>query len=479
MGKYKNLLSNLGLFTLNAFATKLITFLLVPLYTYYLSQKDFGISDMSTTVISLILPLATLSISDAVLRFMIEDEVHKGEYANAGVALTIFSCLIVALLLPILNLPIFGGLGDYKLFFWLMYVTNSFQNLFSNCARGLNQIKLITVVSIISSLFTSCGAFILISIFKIGLIGYFISLISGGIVGVTLYIVVGKHYRYFRFIKKEHLFQLFGRMIPYAVPLIPNALFWWIGTSINRFFITSMLGISASGLFAATLKIPNLMNMVYSIFFQAWTLSAFQEFKKSNVQTFFTIIFRLLNAFMILAGAVITFLAPWLAKLFLQKDFFNGWPLIPVLVAAFYFNCLGSFFGTIFTADMRTRQILTTTVISGVVCALSTWLLIPIAGLYGAAVAMVLSNIVLFVTRVKASRRIIAVDISWPSYCISLALFTLQIILVSSQVNGFELYSGLITLLLIVWACIYLRREIGKIRLLIQKKTHHGRHIVS
>ena len=50
MNKYKTLLLNIGLFGINTVATKLITFLLVPLYTYYLSTKEFGITDMSLTV---------------------------------------------------------------------------------------------------------------------------------------------------------------------------------------------------------------------------------------------------------------------------------------------------------------------------------------------------------------------------------------------------------------------------------------------
>ena len=37
MNKYRTLLLNIGLFGINTVATKLITFLLVPLYTYYLS----------------------------------------------------------------------------------------------------------------------------------------------------------------------------------------------------------------------------------------------------------------------------------------------------------------------------------------------------------------------------------------------------------------------------------------------------------
>ena len=59
MGKYKNLLVNIGLFTLNTVSTKLITFLLVPLYTYFLTTAQYGVTDMSLTVAGLITPVLT------------------------------------------------------------------------------------------------------------------------------------------------------------------------------------------------------------------------------------------------------------------------------------------------------------------------------------------------------------------------------------------------------------------------------------
>lgn len=85
MNKYKNLLLNTGLFAFSQFATKLITFFLVPLYTYYMTTEQFGVTDMSSTVIALLLPLVTLSASDAVLRFVIDDKKNQDKYISLGV----------------------------------------------------------------------------------------------------------------------------------------------------------------------------------------------------------------------------------------------------------------------------------------------------------------------------------------------------------------------------------------------------------
>ena len=84
MSGYKNLAVNTALFAANAVATRLMTFLLVPLYTYYMSAGEYGITDMSLTVISLVTPLATLAVADAAVRFIIEDDCNVNTRSRFG-----------------------------------------------------------------------------------------------------------------------------------------------------------------------------------------------------------------------------------------------------------------------------------------------------------------------------------------------------------------------------------------------------------
>lgn len=427
MNKYRQLLQNIGLFALNTVATKLISFLLVPLYTSYLSPGMFGITDMATTVITLVTPLVTLSIGDGLVRFLIEDRENQKTYATFSFALTLTSCLAVALLLPLLDMQIFGGLGEYKLLFWATYSTNAFLVYMGDLARGLNEVKLIPISSIASSLVTCIGAVIFIAGMEMGVNGYFYSLILGSLVGMAIYFIAGCQYRlisppsYFRGNKR-----LWRKMLLYSLPLIPNTLFWWIGSSINRFFITAMISISASGLYAAASKIPNILNLIYSIFQQAWNLSAFQEAKHEGISHFFSIIFKLLNAITVVASSGLILISPWLAKLLLQKDFFAVWPLIGLLVVAFYFNTLNAFYGSIFTSSMRTRHLFTTTGLGAGVSILFTWILIPRIGLSGACVAMIISNFSVLIMRIVVSRTIMTITIAWPYTICSILILIIQ-----------------------------------------------------
>ena len=78
MGKGKKLGKDIGLMTIGTFGSKLLTFFLVPLYTSCLSTSEYGIADLITTTISLLFPLFTVTIGEAVLRYALDKDIDKG-----------------------------------------------------------------------------------------------------------------------------------------------------------------------------------------------------------------------------------------------------------------------------------------------------------------------------------------------------------------------------------------------------------------
>ncbi|NMM95472.1 multidrug transporter [Bifidobacterium sp. DSM 109960] len=413
MHKYKELLLNTGLFAISSVSAKLIGFVLVPLYTFYLSTGEYGITDMSITVITLLTPLCTCSITDAVLRYALDDKEYRTKYMSIGMWVTLFSLVIVGLLLPLLDLPFMGGLGHYKALFWLNFAVSVLQIYFGTIARILNRIKLIPVVSCSSALCNGICAYIFIAVCNLGIPGYFYSMIISGMVAIGIYVARGHFLSYLDMRIDSDDKALLKRMVCFSLPLVPNALFWWIGTSLNRFLITSMLGIAASGLFAAAGKIPNLITMVYQIFQQAWNLSVFQEFRNSGLARFYENIFKFVIAGMSLAASVLIIASKPIASIVLQKEFFSSWTLMSILVIAVYCNSLNSFLGTISTAAMKTKNLFVTTCIGAVLNVIITWTLIPVCGLVGACLGMALSNFVTLCMRFYISLRIMKFNVPW------------------------------------------------------------------
>ena len=261
MGKYKDLMVNTGLFAFTQIATKLITFFLVPLYTAYMSTADFGVTDMSSTVVSMVLPLATLSVSDGVLRFAIDDKTNRDRYISLGLVVVLFSIIVVAVLSPMLSLSFFGGLDRYRGLFIASYALCALQTFFNMLARALNKVRIIPISAIVTTALTAICAVVFIAHMGLGASGFFYSLLVGNMGGVLCFFFVGGMFRHFKLHFETKDIAILKRMLIYCIPMVPNALFWWVSSNINRFFITGMIGIGVTGLFAAAQKIPGLLTL--------------------------------------------------------------------------------------------------------------------------------------------------------------------------------------------------------------------------
>lgn len=79
-------------------------------------------------------------------------------------------------------------------------------------------------------------------------------------------------------------------ILKYSIPLVPNSLMWWIMAAGDKYIINYFLGDSANGIYSLALKIPQIINMVYSLFVQAWQMSAIEvessEDKKDFIKMF-------------------------------------------------------------------------------------------------------------------------------------------------------------------------------------------------
>ena len=96
-GKSKLLLKNLGILTISNFASKILVFMLVPLYTGVLSTTEYGIYDLAVSTVSLMVPVLSLNIVDAVMRFMMDKNYDKNEVATIGIKYISYSVVIIAI----------------------------------------------------------------------------------------------------------------------------------------------------------------------------------------------------------------------------------------------------------------------------------------------------------------------------------------------------------------------------------------------
>ena len=115
-GKIRFLIKNTGILTIGSFASKVLVFLLVPFYTGILTTAEYGLYDLSITVIQLMIPILSLDIIDSILRFTLDssyriDDVINGSVRYITISITIFTLFVF--LCRILN--VFPAFTEYCL----------------------------------------------------------------------------------------------------------------------------------------------------------------------------------------------------------------------------------------------------------------------------------------------------------------------------------------------------------------------------
>ena len=169
MNRYRYLLKNIGLLTLSSFATKLLSFFLVPLYTNILSTTEYGIFDLFNTTISVLLPILTLNIQESVMRFAIDNNYNKKAIVTVATKYLFISNIIVVVGLG--TNYIFGIseiIKEYTLFFFLMYFSQSLSNIVTMYVRGIDRITDLSISSIVASLGVISSNIIFLVVFKWG-----------------------------------------------------------------------------------------------------------------------------------------------------------------------------------------------------------------------------------------------------------------------------------------------------------------------
>ena len=86
MDKYKKLVSNTVIFAIGTFSSKLLVFLLMPLYTRVLTESDYGVVDLLMQTGNLLLPLVSLGINNAIIRFGLDKSSDSREVFTGGLA---------------------------------------------------------------------------------------------------------------------------------------------------------------------------------------------------------------------------------------------------------------------------------------------------------------------------------------------------------------------------------------------------------
>lgn len=226
-------------------------------------------------------------------------------------------------------------------------------------------------------------------------------MIGGNLIALIYSILFSKSYRYFS-LKQINKGDL-ARMLKYSIPLIPNGLMWFFINSLNRPVLEDYVGLAAVGIFAVAGRFPNLLNMIYLLFQQAWIISVLEEAKKDSYKTFYNQMLKLVVTVQIILAVTLAFSGKWIIEMFTSPEFYSSYKYISLLVVGVIFMNVATFVGSNFAVTKESKYYFYSTSWSGGISIVLNFALIPVMGIWGACIAMVVSQFICMVMRIRYS----------------------------------------------------------------------------
>ena len=322
MNKYKNLAFNTIVFAIGSFGSKILAMFLTRLYTTYMSSDMLGTKELIETTANFLIPVFTFAMSESIIRFGLDRDYDNRQVLSTAIMVEVMGLFIMVLLSPFLSLiPFIKGFTPWIVVY---VIVSSFRQTFSLFVRSIGYVKLYAFDGILSTITLFIFNIIFISALDMGISGFLMAVIASDFCSTVFLSVTAGLKKYFRVKWADR--EVMRTMMRFSIPMIPTSVMWIITGFSDRIFIKYMdgpagiTGDSAAGIYTAASKIPNLVSMVSTVFFQAWNMSAITEYKSKDIGRFYQRVYSAYQSIMFIASAFIILLVKPLSAILLNYN---------------------------------------------------------------------------------------------------------------------------------------------------------------
>lgn len=395
MNKNKKLIKNTFIYFIGTILSKIMVFLMLPIYTSKLTTYEFGYIDLITTILSVLVPILTICMFDAIYRFILENNDEKESYITVGILVLFIGSIIAIIGYLILNY--FYDI-KYGILILLSLISNLMIGLWQSIARACKRNIVFSISGVINTVILMSMNILLILKLNFNGDALLISTMLANIVSIIFIEIKIKvmckfNFKYF---DKKILMDL----MKYSIPLVPNTINWWIMSLSDRTIISKFMGVSYNGIYAVANKFPSIINIFNSVFYMSWQDVYLNDYKNLDSDKYYNNMFNKYIKAQIYLTLVLILITKLAVMILLGKDYQSAYLYIPYLYIAGVFNSLSGFIGTIYQAHKNTKAITYTSILGAILNIIINVIFIPKIGLYAAALSTMISFFVMFFIRI-------------------------------------------------------------------------------
>lgn len=460
--------------------SKIIAFLLVPVYTRVLTPSEYGILSLITVSLSITAIVLNMGMQTTLFRFYIfdytDEKNRKKLVSTILIFLNVTSILLIFILIYFsdnISSLLFSNI-EYSFYLKIVFVATFFEinsHISLSLLRSQEKSKIFSIFTIIRL------------VIQISFILFFVVYLREGVVGALKGILISQIIFYvinlpviIKNIDFSFSFKILKKALRFGIPLIPVAISSWIMTMIDRIFLERIYDASVVGIYTIAYNFGMILNLLFVSPVQLawaqikWTIIKKEEEAK-NIFSYIMTYYMTIGVFLLI-GIVLS--SENIIRIFTTPAYYSAIEIVPFITIGYLF--FGYYYMVNIGISLKSR-----TEINAVILILSAsiniflnYVLIPRYSMMGAAISTTISYISLAILSYFINRKFYQVNYQWSRI---VKIFISGFIILSIFYNIPEVnlvFSILIKLLLIFSYFIilyilkfYEKREIRKIKCFI------------
>jgi O-antigen/teichoic acid export membrane protein len=406
-----------AIYGLGGLVSRILAVLLLPLYTSYLDEADYGRVETLVALTAVLVTVLRLGIGSAFFRFYFDSTETA---ARLRVLRTSFWFTMGTATLGLVAGWLFASqiasalnLGDDQE--WLvraafvgLWAQMNYEQL-TSLFRVEERSVAFVAASLTNVLLTIAATVVLVVVLDQGALG----VIAGNFTGTLLVYLGLLGYR------REQLGlqfdnELLRLMNRFGLPLVPSGLALWVLNFSDRFFLARISGQDEVGRYSLGVRIASAMVLLLVAFRTAWPAFAYSIDDDREARRTYGFVLTYLLYVACWLSLALGVLAPWLVRLLARDESF--WPGADVVAPLAFAGALWGGYTVVSIGIGRLKRTQFNWAITGAAAALDValnLLLIPPYGIRGAAAAAVAAFAFMFVAMAVYAQRLYPVPYQW------------------------------------------------------------------
>jgi len=418
----KRLTTHSAVYGISTILGRALSFLLLPLYTHYLSQEAYGVVSLVLAYMGIMTIISTYGVDAAFLRYYIlaGSEEEKRHIFNTGFWSILLMAAIILMSSAAFASPLAYWLLDSASYGYVIMLMAGIL-LFDDLAiipflllRAEERSKLYVLLKVFNVIVNFAATYWLVVKLGRGVNGVFeANLISSALTFLTLLPVSLRHLR------PTMRRAVYLDLLKFGLPYLPSTLAVFLVDVVDRFVLKQLTDLNTVGLYSAGCKLGMIMNLLIAAFRFAWHPFFLSTSKEPNAKAIFSRIFTLFIFVCALSFLSVSLFIDEIVRFrvgavtFFDADYWNSTSVVPaILLAYIFFGAYVNFVIGIYL-EKKTYYLPFITGLAAVVKVAATYALVPLLGMNGAALGTMLAYLSMAMALYVVAQRLYYITYEW------------------------------------------------------------------